>query len=827
MPNMVYQKDSAFRGFTDSFLNTQSILDVFVLQDLIDPEDADKLKNNFRTNREVEKFLLKNHLVTKDTINKAYSIILKIPFIGLSNVEIPDEAINLIPKSLAIKYGIIPFYLKDNLVRLAISKPADLLVGYADGLSKIFESKNLSLELFITGESDFAEAIKQFNQNNRSNDLLLKHGSLPVMHLRNFKIPKEHLTKIPQKFIEKYRMVIFGKNIRDYLIACETPDSVITKRVLEYIEKENNVRLEVFATSKDDIDYVLSAYFGDNKKPENKEADKKTTEEKKPEKDEISKPAFSFSLDKLFGNEKNKSGDITIDSVAENEEKEETEANVSPPENFVNKKEENVQKAPEKEPAPKLVSRIKIENVQNETIPKEESEKIKVPVNQPEQSTENEKKEDDKKVSFGENMAEIKDLGLLLPHEVKTEKDLEEVSREGYVPKIVAATLSYALNKKVSDIHIEPQSKVLRIRTRIDGILGDAIKLPLSLHPPIISRIKILSRLKIDETRIPQDGRFDVILSGREVDVRVSSLPTVHGEKIVMRILDKNQKILSLEDLGMQGTAFTKTINAIGKPWGIILSTGPTGSGKSTTLNAIISRLNQPGVNISTLEDPVEYETPGVNQTQVKPEIGFTFASGLRSLLRQDPNIIMVGEIRDGETAAMATHAALTGHLVLSTLHTNDTAGCLPRLINMGIEPFLITSSMDLILAQRLVRKICPDCKEEAKLPPKIIEEIKKEVEAISPNNIEDRKRIPGEFKLFYGKGCANCNHGYKGRIGLFEVMDMSPAVEELAISKRPANEIKITTIKEGMITMKQDGILKALNGMTTIDEVFQATSDK
>lgn len=440
----------------------------------------------------------------------------------------------------------------------------------------------------------------------------------------------------------------------------------------------------------------------------------------------------------------------------------------------------------------------------------------------PAQPNSTEKKEAAEQANY-----EVKDIGAMLQKDVQTQADLDAIIQEGYIPKIVAGALNFALNKKVSDIHIEPQAKVLRIRFRIDGILVDIAKMPLALHPPIISRIKIISRLKIDETRIPQDGRFDVTLMGREVDVRVSTLPTVHGEKIVMRLLDKSQKILSLEDLGVQGTAFDKTLEAIGKPWGIILSTGPTGSGKSTTLNAIISRLNVPGVNIITLEDPVEYETPGVNQCQVKPDIGFTFATGLRSVLRQDPNVIMVGEIRDGETASMATHAALTGHLVLSTLHTNDTAGSLPRLINMGVEPFLITSAMNLVIAQRLIRLICPKCKEEAKLPPNLIEEIKTEIAKIPEANVKDRQRIPKEFKFYYGKGCPECTQGYKGRIGLFEVMTLSPEIEDLAIGKRPANEIKASAIKSGMITMKQDGILKALQGLTTIDEVFQATAEK
>lgn len=441
-------------------------------------------------------------------------------------------------------------------------------------------------------------------------------------------------------------------------------------------------------------------------------------------------------------------------------------------------------------------------------------------------SSKNKQTADNNAITSASGNLENADLGSLIQQDILSEKALEEVVKEGYIPKIVAAMINYALNKKVSDIHIEPQAKTLRIRCRVDGVLIDIAKANLVLHPPIVSRIKILSKLKIDETRIPQDGRFEVSFKNRAVDVRVSSLPTVHGEKMVLRILDKSQKILSLEDLGMQGSALDKTMQSMTRPWGVILSTGPTGSGKSTTLNAIINRLNLPGKNIVTLEDPVEYETPGVNQCQVKPDIGFTFASGLRSVLRQDPNIIMVGEIRDAETAGMATHAALTGHLVLSTLHTNDTAGSLPRLINMGVEPFLITSAVDLIIAQRLIRLVCPKCKEETKLPPKMVEEIKAELEKISPSNQKDRALIPKEMRFYHGRGCPECTAGFKGRIGIFEVMTMTPEIEDLAIAKRPANELKVAALKGGMITMKQDGIIKSLQGLTTIDEVYQATME-
>lgn len=811
MPNVTFQKANPFSGLSLTPLDTQSILDIFVLQDIIDPSDAEKLKMSFKTNREIENFLLKNRLVSRDTINKAYSIILKLPFIGLKNVKIPEEALKAVPKQLASKFGIIPFDLKDNLLRLAISRPADLLASYPVGLVKVFDAKGLGLELFITGESDFKEVFLQYSKN--ANDkLLMNKGSLPVIQLKNYKITPEYLSKIPVEFIEKYRIVIFNQNAAgDYLVACQDPNSSVTRKVLDYLKKANNISLEVFATSSDDISAVVKTIRGTSQNTAGQNTDNGSKDQKK--------PPGSFSISNFLSPKNTEEGDrLTIDSIVEGFNEEGKKGDLNRDKTSINS--EKIETTDSGRKQDSKDSDSDTEKLKKNAASTEDGMRGKPEISKTEEK-------EDTKVVFGRDVVEGKDLGLLLSKDIKTEADLDEVVKEGYVPKIVAAVMNFALNKKASDVHIEPQAKILRIRFRIDGVLTDAIKLPITLHPPIISRIKIISKLKIDETRIPQDGRFEVSLMGREVDIRVSSLPTVHGEKIVLRILDKNQKVLSLEDLGMQGTAFDKTLLAIKRPWGIILSTGPTGSGKSTTLTAILNRLNAPGVNIITLEDPVEYETPGANQCQVKPDIGFTFASGLRSVLRQDPNIIMVGEIRDGETAGMATHAALTGHLVLSTLHTNDTAGTLPRLINMGIEPFLITSSMNLVIAQRLVRLICPDCKEEVKLPQKLIEEIKAEIDKIPAKNTKDRQLIPQELKFYYGRGCSKCSNGYRGRIGLFEVMTMSPDIENLAIAKRPATEIAVSAIKDGMITMKQDGILKALQGLTTIDEVFQATIEK
>lgn len=809
---------------------SQSILDVFVLQDILDNEDAEKLKSNFKTNRDVENFLVKNRLVNRDTINKAYSILFKVPYVSLTGVELSDEAKAIVSKQLASKYGVIPFDVDGRTVRLAIARPSDLLVGYGKGLSKLFADKGLSLEVFITGVTDFNEAILQYS--NKPKGPLLKRGSLPVVYLRDQKISKEFLEKIPRRYVERYRIVVFGKNSQGgYMIACQDPSAKPIKEVLEYIKAQNKVDLEVFAASTEDFDYILSYYAQDEGQATSptSSAEKSATSatRAKSRNDDDDKIVLPFSLKGIFGTKEDLGPDLTIDAIDELPLPEQSTGGTTAPAEA----KEEAKASPELDATPiaKPIPEKTLESVimdkpdpalelgKSETASASPSSEV-APVTNPSSTGSG-------AVYRGDTL-ETKDIGSMLDEQVTDEKTLQSIVDQAYVPKIVAGIISYALNKKVSDVHVEPQAKSLRVRVRIDGVLVDVAKMDLSLHPPIISRIKILAKLKLDETRIPQDGRFDVSFKDKGVDVRVSVMPTVHGEKVVLRILDKNQKVLTLEDLGMRGTAFDETIKAIAKPWGIILATGPTGSGKSTTLNAIIARLNQPGVNISTLEDPVEYETPGVNQAQVKPEIGFTFATGLRSLLRQDPNVIMVGEIRDGETAAMATHAALTGHLVLSTLHTNDTAGALPRLINMGIEPFLITSSMDLVIAQRLVRQICPKCKEEMKVPAKLMDEIKAELDKLPTANTKDTERIPADLKFYYGRGCSDCGNGYKGRIGLFEVMSITPEIENLAIERRPASEIKASAIKSGMVTMKQDGILKALAGQTTLDEVFRATME-
>lgn len=391
--------------------------------------------------------------------------------------------------------------------------------------------------------------------------------------------------------------------------------------------------------------------------------------------------------------------------------------------------------------------------------------------------------------------------------------------------KIVDVILSNAIEANASDIHIEPSENDVRVRYRIDGILHTSLRLPRNVLNAIVSRIKILSNLKIEEQRLPQDGRFHAEFGSASVDLRVSTLPLMQGEKIVMRILDKTSSVPTLDQLGLRGKGLEWVMENIKKTHGVFLITGPTGSGKSTTLYSILSLRNTNEVNIVTLEDPVEYFIPGVNQSQINPDIGLTFASGLRSILRQDPNIVMVGEIRDEETAELAIHAALTGHLVFSTLHTNNAVGAIPRLANMGIEQFLLSASVNLIMAQRLVRKLCDECKKPTTITAIMKSEIEEALKDV-PKEYLDKIDVKN-YKAYEAVGCKECgNIGYKGRMGIFEVMPMMDEFQDILFAKEPAHKIYELTIKYGMITMKQDGIVKVLRGETTMDEIIRVTTE-
>lgn len=421
-----------------------------------------------------------------------------------------------------------------------------------------------------------------------------------------------------------------------------------------------------------------------------------------------------------------------------------------------------------------------------------------------------------------------------LGKKIGQEKDLKKLAEDLPVVRIVDTLLEYSVIEGASDIHIEPEEKNVLTRYRIDGILRNVMVLPKTVQSGIIARIKILANLKVDEHRLPQDGRFKIATDEYKVSFRVSILPTFDGEKIVLRLLHEKAQVLNLEQLGLQPSPLAIIKAAIDKPHGIILVTGPTGSGKTTTLYTILNILNTPEVNISTIEDPIEYRMAHINQSQVNPKLGYTFATGLRSFLRQDPDIIMVGEIRDQETAEIAVHAAMTGHLVLSTLHTNDAPTTMPRMAEMGVPTFLISSTVNAIMAQRLVRKICPNCIQSYNLDEETIHELEKQLDI---ENIlvtmEKEKSILSAKKglksiLFYrGKGCKRCsNAGYKGRIGIYEILENSEPIAKMILKNASAIDIKNQAITDGMLTIVEDGFIKARNGITTIEEVLRVTKE-
>jgi type IV pilus assembly protein PilB len=399
----------------------------------------------------------------------------------------------------------------------------------------------------------------------------------------------------------------------------------------------------------------------------------------------------------------------------------------------------------------------------------------------------------------------------------------QKVSAEAPIAKIVSTMLEYAVKSRASDIHIEPMEENVRIRYRIDGILQEKYVLPRNVLEAVVSRIKILANLKIDEKRVPQDGRFNFSVDGNEVDLRISTLPVSYGEKVVMRLLRKAQKVPSLPDLGLRGLALKNLIEAIERPHGIIIVCGPTGSGKTTTLYSVLDKVATSKVNVVTVEDPVEYQMKGVNQVQVNVQAGLTFASALRSFLRQDPNIIMVGEIRDTETAELAINASLTGHLVFSTLHTNDASGAPPRMIDMGVEPFLLTSALTCVVAQRVLRKVCSDCVTNDELKSDNEAVLKETLGPIFDMVTDKWKKEGKNITLPHPNGCEKCNNtGYLGRIAIYEVMPITEKIAKMVVEKSSAASIQRQAMDDGMLTMKQDGFVKVLEGVTTLEEVLR-----
>ncbi len=739
-------------------VQAKTIIDVLLEKNRLTTSEAAEFSKSL-TNEEIEQKLRVKNLVSPEDIAKAYAVIYDLPFVRLQNYDIKPEALQIIPKDLVRKYQIIAFERVDaNKIKVALGLPAQLKPPPPVVLNELRDKKGMNIDLYITTPEDIdrvlklAEAPPPVEVTSTQPVSQPPVSELKTADLALVRIPYEVISKFPIEISRKYKMVVFANPEPDVIrVAVSDPTDTKVQEILDFVREKNGIKIEEFVASPSEIEEAIKVYY------------------QKPEKVSVA---------------------VDIEAPLSIAALENTLPKPPPP------------PPPPVTPAPtgrrKFIRRpiaYKIEHeqqVQQALAPTPEETEVMRAMVAPEN-----------------------DLDNFLGQEVKSVDILKAIIQTGNVPQILAATVALAVYLKASDIHIEAEEKDLRFRFRLDGVLQDMIRAPLTLLPALISRVKILSRLKIDETRIPQDGRFDVRTQNHEIDLRVSTLPTVRGEKVALRILDKSQSIYTLEELGLAGRNLKIVEENITKPYGVILSTGPTGSGKSTTLYSILKKIAGPQVNVITLEDPVEYEIPGINQCQVKPKIGFSFAEGLRSVLRQDPNIIMVGEIRDAETAGMATHAALTGHLVLTTLHTNDAPGALPRLINMGIEPFLITSSMLAIIGQRLVRKICPKCKQEIQLPGPLSAEIEQDLAKFN---------LQKPYKFYEGKGCSECHNGFSGRIGIFEVLSMSEKIESWAVGRRPASEIKAAAIAEDMVTMKQDGLIKATKGLTTVAEVLRVT---
>lgn len=419
----------------------------------------------------------------------------------------------------------------------------------------------------------------------------------------------------------------------------------------------------------------------------------------------------------------------------------------------------------------------------------------------------------------------LDEKGLLTKPGEKDLKEMERVIKSAPVSKMVLVIIRHAIDGKASDIHIEPSIKETTVRYRIDGILRTSLVLPKYIHSAIVARIKVLANLKLDESRKPQDGRIRLTIEGRDIDFRVSTLPLFEGEKVVLRILDTSASVPRLDQLGFNKAYIELIQEAIKQPHGLILLTGPTGSGKTTTLYTILTMLNSDGINIVTLEDPIEYYIKGVNQSQINTNVGYTFASGLRSILRQDPNIIMIGEIRDKETTELIIHAGLTGHMILSTLHTNDAIGAIPRLIDLGAEPFLLSSVINIVIAQRLARKICPDCKHEIEPPLALLKRVKEQIATIPDKYFVAANIDKNHLKFMKGKGCAHCgNLGYQGRVAVAEVIVVTPEIRKIINDRTNITEISKLLVKQNFISLTQDCLLKAMAGVTTLDEVVRVS---
>ncbi|MCX6811546.1 MAG: type II/IV secretion system protein [Candidatus Berkelbacteria bacterium] len=766
----------------------ERVLDILFAEGAIDQSTISKITEEARNrNRAVSQILLNQEKVSDEQVALAISNASGIPYIDLAKEKIAREALGYLKAEAAQKNLVIPFYVDDKILKIAI---ADLeIVSRNDPQlwQRLRRISSKKIDLYIAKFSDIKFALRHYG---------IKE---------NTKMIKATEEK-SQNTTPKKEEGILGILVTQDIISPEDAQGLKTEAERKKIRIEDLIT-EKKAVTEDELARAFSSlYHYPFIKLRGMDIPYDVIA-KFPE--EISRRYRVIAFEMLGARVVKVATSRPYDSQVNELLNFVAEKNELEVDRYITTESDieealNIYEAKAAEEAAKIAHEAKPQAQLEEKPAPLPQEKIMGAV--------------DKE---GEEAVAEADIGRLLKEDIKSLAALEDIIKQGSVPKIVAAIINFALFRRASDVHIQPGEKIVRVRYRIDGVLNDITNISLDMHPAIVSRIKILSKLRIDEKRIPQDGRFEVVFGDKSVDIRVSTLPTTHGEKVVLRLLDTSSGTYSLNDLGLRGSAFKQFIKGITKPFGMIIACGPTGSGKTTTLYSALNYINKPGVNIVTLEDPVEYEIEGIAQSQAKPDIGYDFADGLRSVLRQDPDIIMVGEIRDKETAGMAVQSSLTGHLVFSSLHTNDSSGGIPRLINMGIEPFLIISAVNIFIAQRLVRKICPNCKRADKLPSALMAKLEKQVEEL-PQDIRSKFNKP--YKFYKGGGCRSCNEGYFGRIGIFEVMPMTEKIQKMTMASPTAVMIMKTAVEEGMLTMKQDGLIKALEGITTIEEVLRVT---
>ncbi|OQA52627.1 MAG: Type II secretion system protein E [candidate division WS2 bacterium ADurb.Bin280] len=733
-------------------------IDLLSENGLIKNEDKSLLKERNRTCEDLFDYLSNMGVLEEKRLTELYAKAKGLPYVDIKSID--AQAYSLIDQKLAKDYSFIPFSISEKTKNLQIAiadyrKISKISKKYLAVLERKIGYK---IELFVTDRS----ALKNIQL------LIQSDSKFPLINLESIFIDEAVLKKIPVDLAQKYKIIIFRqKSEKEYDVAIsQSPDFKIMA-MLEEMQKKSGIKFNIYTAAENQLNDIIESY--------------KIKEKAQEERDQVQLQERAQAKVSLSdSDELSSAGKDEFLSQASNSDE---------------------------------ISTKEAQSAENKAV--DERQKDSLILDSSGLDENGEKKENDYSL---ESKLENPDLSNIIGSEKSSVELINKLATQGSIPSLLASIMALAIEKQSSDIHIEPFEKNTRLRFRVDGVLFDIAQLPSTLQPQIVARVKILSKLKLDEQRVPQDGRFDAKLGDELVDIRVSTLPTVFGEKVVMRLLSKTKKLEDLTDLGIEGQNYDRIIEAISKPYGVILATGPTGSGKSTTLYSIFNRLNKSEVNIITLEDPVEYEIAGINQVQVKPQIGFGFAEGLRSVLRQDPNIIMVGEIRDGETAELVVQAALTGHLVFSTLHTNDASSALPRMYNLGVEPFLLTSAINAVVAQRLVRRLCSKCKKEVNLPQSVSFQVKKELEKLNLNT---------PIKFYKGDGCPNCTDGFKGRLGIYEVLKMSREIEDLILDKKSAQDIFTQASKEGMITMKQDGLIKAIKGLTTVDEVFRVTREQ